>query len=144
MKKLIISAVFLMALQISAYAQSGNIIITQQWARPILVEGRPGGAYLHIQNIADIDDKLISASSSISAKVEIHEHTMNDGVMKMGKVDFIKIPAHSEVQLKPGGYHIMLFNTKKKYAPGETIDLTLNFENAGTIEKTFEILAKQP
>lgn len=144
MKKLIISSLFLLATQFNAYAEQGDMVISKQWARPILIAGRPGGAYFHIQNNGSADDKLISVTSSLSPRVEIHEHTMKDGVMRMSQVDYIEITAGNGVQLKPGGYHIMIFNVKHTYAPGDKIDLTLNFEKSGSVEKTLTVLAKAP
>jgi len=63
--------------------------------------------------------------------------------MRMSQVEGgLEIPAGGEVQLKPGSYHIMMFETDNKYAPGDKIDLKLQFEKAGTIEKTVEVRAR--
>ncbi len=144
MKKILIVLMILLSSQSVSYAQQGNIIVSGEWARPILVAGRPGGAYLKIQNNGSDNDTLLSATSPISPRVELHEHTMADGVMKMRQVMGIEVPAGGMVELKPGGYHIMLFDTDNTYGPGDKIDLELNFKNAGKIKKTLEILAKQP
>lgn len=144
MKKIILATFLLSLLQVGAIAQEDGIVVSAEWARPILVAGRPGGAYFHVQNNGSEDDKLIRATSSISPRVEIHEHTMKDGVMRMSQVMGIEVPAGSSIEFKPGGYHIMLFGTDKKYGVGDKIDLTLEFEKAGTVEKTVEVFAKQP
>ena len=144
MKNFLLSLIFLITVPFSAIAADGDIVISKEWARPILIAGRPGGVYFLIENKGSADDKLISLSSSISPGVEMHEHTMKDGVMKMSKVDAIEISAGGSTQLKPGGYHIMMFNTDNKYGVGDEIDLKLNFEKSGTIETTVKILARQP
>lgn len=144
MKKIIIAFFVLFTMPMVSNAQEGDIVVSGEWARPILIAGRPGGAYFHIQNNGDNADKLISVTSSVSPRVEIHEHTMKDGVMKMSQVMALDVPAGGKVELKPGGYHIMIFDTATKYGPGDTIDLKLNFEKAGTIEKTLQVMAKQP
>ncbi len=136
--------IFLINLPFNVSAQNADIVVSDEWARPIIIVGRPGGAYFNIENKGDVDDKLMSVSSSVSPRVEMHEHTMKDGVMKMSKVDFIEVSAGKTITLEPGGYHIMLFETVKKYAPGDEIDLILNFEKAETIEKTVKVLAKNP
>lgn len=144
MKKILLGVFALCSIHLTANAQEGNIIITNEWARPILVAGRPGGAYFHIENKGDTPDKLINVTSNISPRLEIHEHTMKDGVMKMSQVDHIEIKSGDNVELKPGGYHIMIFETASKYAEGDQIDLTLYFENAGSITKTFNVMRQQP
>jgi|TARA_R110002096_G_scaffold309403_4_gene504088 periplasmic copper chaperone A len=144
MRRLLVVIVALFMLPIGATAQQGDIVVSGEWARPILIAGRPGGAYFHIKNNGAMADKLIGVTSSVSARVEMHEHTMKDGVMKMSQVMSIDVPAGGTVELKPGGYHIMLFETNNKYGPGDKIDLTLKFESGVTVEKELDVLAKQP
>lgn len=143
MKKLLVLLTVLLGIPFAANAQSGGVAVTDEWARPILVAGRPGGAFFNIKNNGTEADKLVGASSSISPRVEIHTHSMVDGVMKMRQVEGgLDIPAGETVELKPGSYHIMMFETNNKYAPGDKIDLKLEFEKAGTIEKTLEVRAR--
>ena len=144
MKKIILSIIVLATTHFNGFTQEKTIVISSEWARPVLIVGRPGGAYLKIENNGSEDDKLISVQASISPRVELHENTMTDGVMKMGQVMAIDVAAGGSVELKPGGYHIMIFETDNTYGVGEKIDLKLNFEKAGTIEKTLEIKARQP
>lgn len=144
MKKILICVLVLCSIHLHANAQESDIVITNEWARPILIAGRPGGAYLNIENKGAVADKLIDVSSSVSPRLEIHEHTMTDGVMKMSQVDHIEIEAGGNVELKPGGYHIMIFETSSQYGEGDQIDLTLYFEKAGSITKTFNVTRQQP
>lgn len=144
MKKLTLIISLFMAWQMPAFSQVKDVTIEGAWARPILIAGRPGGAYFHVKNNGTEADRLIAASSSISPRVEIHQHTMKDGVMKMSKVEGgLVVPAGGEVELKPGGYHIMLFDTDNKYGPGDKFDLTLTFEKAGEIKKTLVVRARE-
>lgn len=143
MKKLLIFVTTLLSLHLNANAQEGDIVITNEWARPILIAGRPGSAYFNIENTGDEADKLVSVTSTISPRLEIHEHTMTDGVMKMSQIENIEISAGGKVEFKPGGYHIMIFDTSSKYAGGDQIDLTLHFENAGSITRTFNVISPQ-
>lgn len=144
MKKILLTFLALITLPLDVQAQQSDIIISDQWARPIIIAGRPGSAYFHIENKGAEADRLVNVTSSVSPRLEIHEHTMKDGVMKMGQVDGIDVPAGGSVELKPGGYHIMIFESTRKYAPGDEIDLMLTFEKAGTIEKTVPVMTKQP
>ena len=144
MKKMLLIYSFLMSVPFVASAQDDDIVVSGEWARPILIAGRPGGAYFHIKNNGAEADKLVSATSSISPRVEVHEHTMTDGVMKMSQVEGgLEILAGGDVELKPGSYHIMMFDTDNKYGPGDKIDLKLEFEKAGTVEKTLGVRARQ-
>ena len=144
MKKILLCVLTLCSIHLNANAQEGDIVITNEWARPILVAGRPGGAYFHIENKGSVADKLINVTSTVSPRLEIHEHTMKDGIMKMSQVDYIEIKAGNNVELKPGGYHIMIFDTSSKYQEGDQIDLTLHFENSDPITKTFNVMKQQP
>ena len=99
--------------------KQGNISIVGVTAR-FLLTGRPGAAFLTIENDGEAD-RLVSATSTLSPKVELHTHIQEDGVMKMRPVEFIEIPAKETVELKSGGYHIMLFDVKDLPAKGSKI-----------------------
>lgn len=74
-------------------------------------------------------DRILSVSSPITPRAEIHNHINDNGVMKMRKVDGIDLPAGGTVVFKPGSYHVMMFDVTM--SEGETdAALTLNFQNA--------------
>lgn len=98
-----------------------------------------GAAYMLIANQGETNDKLLSVSSDVAQFVEVHKTEMQDGVMRMQQVEFIEIPAKSQVELKPGGYHVMLIGLKRDLVPGEKIQLLLNFEKAGEISVEAEV-----
>jgi hypothetical protein len=75
------------------------------------------------------DTALVSASSPVAGVVEIHEMKMDGGVMKMSAVKSLAVPAGKGVELKPGGYHVMLMDLKQPLKEGETVPVTLNFED---------------
>ena len=64
---------------------------------------------------------------------------MGGGIMKMRKVEKIPVPAGGSVSLKPGGYHVMLFDLKKDLAVGDSMDVTLTFEQAGEVTLTAQV-----
>lgn len=97
------------------------------------IAGRPGAVFLTIENKGSAD-KLISASSSLSNRIELHTHTMDDGVMKMRPVESIEVPANSVAELKSGGYHIMMFDVETLPELGSKIPLSLTFEKAGEVQ----------
>lgn len=77
-------------------------------------------------------DRLLSVSSPISQKVEIHTHLKEDGVMKMRKVDGVELPAGETLTFKPGSYHIMMFEAALPEGQ-EDVALTLTYENADAV-----------
>jgi copper(I)-binding protein len=86
-------------------------------------------AYFHLMNDSQTDLTLVKVSSRAAKIVEIHEHTMKDGLMKMQKVDSLAIPAKSTINFEPGGYHIMLIDVKERIDEGDKIKLVLEFDN---------------
>ena len=122
-----------------------GITVIDAWARPSPVvemesmEGMNGGVYLTIRNDGDQADRLLGAESPVARVVEIHETTMEGDVMAMRPVEAIEIPAGGEVSLEPGGYHIMLIDLQQPLAAGDSVELTLIFEQAGRITVTAEV-----
>ncbi len=86
-------------------------------------------AYMTISNKSDQTIKLIGAKSRLSDRIEIHQHLMADGMMKMRQTDFIAIAANEQVKLQPSGYHLMIFDLKNPLSNGETMPITLYFDN---------------
>jgi copper(I)-binding protein len=109
--------------------------IADAWVRPPMGPGQPAAGYMTITAPSGGADALIGASSPVAAAVEIHETSSDaSGMMGMHPVDRVELPSGSPVALEPGGYHLMLMNLDGDLEAGDTIDLVLEFENAG--EKT--------
>ena len=86
------------------------------------------GGYVAITNHGNSDDTLVAASASFAKRVELHEMTHDNGVMKMRRRgDGIGIPAGETVLLKPGGLHIMFMGLKETLQPGEMREIALEF-----------------
>lgn len=96
-------------------------------------------AFMTLVNTTDKDLAVVKASSAVSKVVELHTHTMKDGVMKMFQIPKIDVPANGETVLKPGGLHIMLIGLYNPLKVGEKVDLTLEFSNGETKTITAEI-----
>ena len=119
-------------------AWAANISVTDAWARATMPGQPVSGAYMQIQ--ADADARLLSVSSSVVPRVEVHEMNMDGGVMRMREVKSIELPKGKTVSLEPGGFHIMLMNLKKPIAAGDVIPLTLVVESGGK-RQTVEVKA---
>jgi copper(I)-binding protein len=111
-----------------------SLRIGHPFARATPPGARAAGAFLTVENKGSTPDRLIAASSPVAGVVEVHEMAMDGGVMKMRAVPAIEIKAGAKVELKPGGYHVMLMDLKQPLKNGDRFPLTLNFEKAGKIE----------
>lgn len=117
------------------------VYLFDAWARAT-PEGAPTGAVFGLLvNLSAEDDTLIGASTDAAEAVELHEVVMGAGdVMQMRPVESgFAVGAGDYLELKPGGYHIMLINLKQPLVAGETLDLTLNFEHLGEVSITVPI-----
>ncbi|RZJ26983.1 MAG: copper chaperone PCu(A)C [Haliea sp.] len=108
-----------------AYAQ---VEVKDAWVRTA-VPGQSGtGAFMSIT--AKDGAKLVGASSPVAGVAEVHEMKMENDVMRMRAVPVLDLPAGKTVQLKPGGYHVMLMELKQALPKGSTVPLTLTFRDA--------------
>jgi copper(I)-binding protein len=113
----------------AALAQTSQLEVSNAWARATPGKAETGAAYVTIQSPAA--DRLLSASSPVAKKAEVHTMEMAGMVMKMRPIAALDIPAGSPVALKPGGEHIMLIGLQHPLVEGQSFPLTLNFEKAG-------------
>ena len=120
----------------------GSIHITQPWARATPKGASSGAAYMTITNNGKTPDRVSCVSSDASAQCQIHTMTMEDGVMKMRPEEGgLEIKPGETVMLKPSGFHVMLVNLKHPLQQGKTVNATLKFENAGTINVEYPAAA---
>lgn len=99
-----------------------------------------GGAYMVIENHGSEADRLISAASDVAATVELHQTRMENGAMRMSKVEGMDIPAHGQFKLERGGYHIMLIDLMRDLQPGDEVGLTLTFTRAGQVQVVARVI----
>ncbi len=97
-------------------------------------------AYLTILNNSDKDITLTDVASDAAQLVEMHEHIMSNGAMKMQRIEPLKIEANGSVKFQPGGYHIMFIGVTQNIKDGDKIDITLSFDD-GT-KKIISSIAK--
>ena len=114
----------------AALAQPAQLKVNNAWAGATPGKSENGAAYLTIQS--PTADRLVSASSPVAKKAELHTMSMQGMVMKMRPIADIDIPAGQAVTLQPGGMHIMLVGLAKPLQTGQTFPLTLTFEKAGS------------
>jgi periplasmic copper chaperone A len=126
----------------SGAAGTGKLTVTDAWARPSPKMALAGAAYLKITNGTGQADALVGVTTPVARSPELHETTADaSGVMAMRPVERIEIPAGQTVELKPGSFHVMLIDLTGEFAAGSKIELTLQFEKAGSITVTAEVRA---
>ena len=137
MKKPHIAVALLAAcLTISMSASQAQVVVTGAWVRATVPNQQATGAFMQL--LSKKDTTLVSARSDIAGIVEVHEMKMENDVMRMRAVDGLKLPANQPVELKSGGYHLMMMDLKKQLKVGTEEQITLVFKNAkGDSETTF-------
>lgn len=124
----------------AADVRAGDLVISQAWSRATPNGAKIGGGYLTIENKGSAPDKLVGVSGDIAGKIEVHEMTTIDGVMKMRPVDKgLTIDPGKTVKLAPGGYHLMMMDLKTPLKQGDRVPVTLEFEKAGKVPVTLDV-----
>lgn len=130
------AAVLTTVCTVSAFAQ--NVTVTDAWARATVQGQKATGAFMKIT--AKDNAKLVGASSPVAGVVEVHEMKMDKDIMKMAALpNGLDLPAGKAVELKPGGYHVMLMDLKAPLAKDSTIPLTLTVQDAKGVKSTVEL-----
>lgn len=111
----------------------GSITIEQPWVRAA-ANGGNTAAFMVIKNSGNQADKLIKADYNTAKKVTLMETTMQDGKMGMADVAAIEVPASGQVELKSGGYHVMMMMLMEELKAGDKVTITLTFEKAGAVQ----------
>lgn len=120
----------------------GDLTVTSPWTRATPGGAKIAGGYLKVTNGGKTADRLVSVTSAGADRVEIHEMSMTDGVMKMRPLaDGLTIKAGETVEFKPGGFHLMFMDIKQPLKQGDTLKATLKFEKAGTIDVSLNVNA---
>jgi periplasmic copper chaperone A len=108
--------------------RKGQIHAIQAWARINPVKDRPAAVYFTLHNESPIADALVSASSPIAKRGEIHGQTKSkDGILKMVPMQTVPVAADDLILFEPDGHHVMLFDMRRIPKTGETFPLTLTF-----------------
>jgi periplasmic copper chaperone A len=126
-----------------AYAndyKAGAIDIDNPWSRATPKGASTAAGYMTIKNTGTTPDRLVSVTTPIAGKIEIHQMTMDNGVMKMRPVaGGLEIKPGETVELKPSSFHLMIMKVKQPIEKGKEFPATLTFEKAGTVDIEFSV-----
>jgi periplasmic copper chaperone A len=118
----------------------GSLKISSPWARATPKGASVGGAYMTITNTGSVADRLVGGSSDVSSRFQIHEMSMDNGVMKMRPLDKgLEIKPGQTVELKPGGNHVMFVGLKRSLEEGQHVKAMLEFEKSGKVAVDFTV-----
>ena len=121
----------------AADRQSDKVIVKEPW----LQENPPGqritAAFMKLENHSSTDAVLVASHTSVARVVEIHQVVTEDGLMKMRKLEQLVIPAKASVELKPGGFHLMVIGVNQDLKAGDEVRMVLKFADA--TEKTIVV-----
>jgi periplasmic copper chaperone A len=120
--------------------KAGAIMVSQPWTRATPKGARVAGGFMKIHNMGRQSDRLIGGTFDASKRIEIHEMTIINDIMKMRELpNGLEVKPGQSVELKPGSYHLMFMGLKRQLKKGETVDGTLTFKNAGKVRVTFTV-----
>jgi copper(I)-binding protein len=120
----------------------GDLTVISPWTRATPGGAKIAGGYLKITNNGTSADRFVGAKSDASDRVEIHEMSMSDGVMKMRPLpNGLEIKPGETVELKSGGYHLMFMDLRQPLKQGDSVKAKLQFEKAGSLDVDFNVNA---
>jgi copper(I)-binding protein len=141
MRKLVLEVLIATALTLGSILAStpgvlaNDVMVKGAFARASAVPtAKAGAVYMTLSNHSSAPDKLLKITTESALSAEVHESAENDGVATMRPIEGLEIPAGGSVELKPGGYHIMLMGLKAPLKKGGMIMLQLKFEHAGPVD----------
>jgi len=120
----------------SVSAQTSSIEVNHVWARATPAGAKTAAVYMTLTNKGSAPDRLMSVSTSVADKADVHTTINDNGVTRMRPVTALDVKPGMPTVLKPGGYHIMLMDLKGPLVAGQSFALSLTFEKAGTINAT--------
>ncbi len=118
---------------------SAQVTVKDPWVRATVSQQKATGAFMQLTSAQDT--RLVEAKSPVAGVVEVHEMSMEKDVMKMRAIAGLDLPAGKTVELKPGGYHVMLMDLKQQMKDGDTVPLTLVVEGKDKKRSTVEVKA---
>jgi len=141
--------IFLFMLHINySYATNVNLAenpvlvsVEKAYLRASIPGSNISAAYMTIVNNGEKTVTLLGASSNISPRIEIHQNTMKNNMMRMRKMDIINIKANERITLQPSGIHLMLFDVIKPLQPQQDVELTLHFSNSKPVSLQVPVLS---
>jgi copper(I)-binding protein len=133
-------ALLVVALLAAAAAAHAQVEARGAWVRGTVPGQTTAGAYMEITSGQRAS--LLGAESPAAGSAEIHVMRMEGDVMRMRAVPRVELPPGKTVELKPGGYHMMLVDLKRPLKKGDLVPIRLKVELSDKTIKTIQVLAE--
>ena len=130
---------FAAALAALSFPVAAEVVVSGAWVRGTVAEQKATGAFMQLK--ADRDARVVEVRSPVAGVAELHQMSVVEGRMTMRAIGSLELPAGKLVELKPGGFHIMLMDLKRPLKEGETVPITLVVESADRTRKTLDVNA---
>ena len=127
-------------LSLFSLAALGDVTVKDAWVRGTVAAQTTTGAFMTITSSEEA--KLVGAKSSLAKTAEIHQSMLMDGVSHMHAADAVALPAGKSIELKPGGYHVMLMGLAKPVAAGDKVPIELTVEDKRGKRSKIEVRAE--
>ncbi|MDH5484087.1 MAG: copper chaperone PCu(A)C [Gammaproteobacteria bacterium] len=128
---------FLLLALSTPLAQADHLQVKNAWIPEAPPVSQVLAAYMVLENRHDEDTKIIAIESPDFGSIEMHQSKEVDGIAKMLPQKTLTIPAQGQLELKPGSYHLMLFNPKRKLRDGDKVELKISLDRG-----SFSIIAR--
>ena len=141
MMKTIVTGLLVLLLPLwVAAADKNEVRVVDAWARAVPAVAPVAGGFFTVVNMGNATDRLLRVESPIAKRIEIHEMRNDGGVMRMRQItDGLIVPAHGQLEFKPGSYHLMLIGPTRALIEGDHFEAALVFQRAGKVKVTFAV-----
>jgi copper(I)-binding protein len=116
-----------------------EVVVSDAWVRGTVPQQKTTGAYMQLKSASDA--RVVEVRSPVAGTAEIHQVLVVDGRMTMRPAGPLELPAGKLVELKPGGFHIMLMELKQPLKEGDSVAISIVFENADRTRGTVDVNA---
>jgi periplasmic copper chaperone A len=134
------ASVFICGSLFFAFKATAAVTATDAWVRGTVPAQKTTGAFVTLTSSDEA--KVVGVTSEAAQSVEIHTSEHRDGVMHMHAVESIALPAGKSVELRPGGYHVMLVNLTRALAAGDKVPLVFTIEDGSGKRSKVEVRAE--
>lgn len=132
--------VFSLSLFITACGEPAKLVVEDASVRMPAVPGNPGAAYFTVKG-GPVSERLMSVTSPVVVRAEMHDSVMKDGMMTMMPINGgIDVPANGAITFAPRGKHVMLYDIEPKAASADQITLTFTFASGTKVEAQAKVM----
>ncbi len=125
----VLRLIFFAFVFVSPHGWAGPLTVESAWVRAMPPQSANSAGYLRLSNTSDRPVKVVDVHSSIAARVEIHTSTRDQAGWKMRALEHLILVPGQEIELAPGGVHLMIFDLRESLSEGQSVDFTLELED---------------